>query len=86
MDALVGCLDSLGDSLGRVILRHVAKVAWKVSVTISGSLLLFYQDEDTKQDNEEGEEAATRCSPRDEIAASGESCCTVPGKISPQVT
>lgn len=33
---------------------------------ISDSLLLFFQGESTKQDDEEGEKAAARCAPRDD--------------------
>lgn len=32
----------------------------------SVSLLLFFQDEDTKQDDEEGDEAAARCAPHED--------------------
>lgn len=59
------CLDSLGDSLGRVVLRHVADVVWKASMKVS-DCLLFFQDEDTKQDDEEGDEAAARCAPHED--------------------
>lgn len=81
MDALVYCLDSLGDSLGGVVLRHVAEVVWKVSMKISDSLLLFFQGENTQNRTMKKVRRLPPVAHHAMIAASGESCCTVPGRI-----